>query len=157
MSTEHDKWIATAKSMGEDAGREQGKWAADGNTTDEHRRKVLTMLDAGDPEAHDYLPNEPNLSGEWADDLTPSRLYETITGKSAAPTDSDWTEADGNLCDALCAAWEEGVSETFVSACEAELMSTLDPPHVPIGATQDGYEKTEFEGHTAIRRQQTDK
>jgi hypothetical protein len=70
----------------------------------------------GDPAADDYLPQRPNLSGEWADDLTPARLYERITGKTAG------LAIGCTPIDALADAYDDGVSETFGLACEAALV-----------------------------------
>jgi hypothetical protein len=93
-----------------------GTWAADGNTTTEHIRRVLAMLEDGDPQAYDYLPNEPNLSGEWGDDPTPLSLARDITGLED-PADE--------LTSELSDAFEEGVRETFHESCERELRAFL--------------------------------
>ena len=58
----------------------------------------------------DYLPPEPNLSGEWAGDLTPGRLFEDLTGEEAM------TAADGDVVEALADAYEAGVSTRSASS-----------------------------------------
>ena len=73
-------FIAEASKLGRDAGQAGGSWAADGNTKQQHITNVLRMLDDGDPEAYDYLPPTPNLSGEWADDPTPAKLLRKWSG-----------------------------------------------------------------------------
>lgn len=103
--------LEDARELGRDAGRAAGTWAADGNSDVEERRRVLAMLEDGDPEAWDYLPNRPNLSGEFADDLTPAKLADEL----------GFEDATSEMIDALADAYEEGVSETFESACEEEL------------------------------------
>jgi hypothetical protein len=114
-----------ARELGRQAGRNAGSWAADGNTSAEHARKVLAMIDAGDPEVLCFLPREPNLSGEFADDPTPHSIASGLLGNDQEPEDRD----------ALADAWEEGVSETFQDACVAQLRSFLpdddDPEPMP--------------------------
>lgn len=113
-----EAWVAEARELGRKHGRNAGAWAADGNTTQEHIRGVLAMFEDGDPQAFDYLPRMPNLSGEFADDLTPQRLYYEVTGAS------DDYEADEST-EALCDAYEEGVAETFEASCEETLRGFL--------------------------------
>jgi hypothetical protein len=132
-TTEHER---EAYRLGADAALAAASWAADGNTSDDHRRAVLAMLEDGDPQAYDYLPAEPNLSGEWADGPTPTSLYGEIVGYNRGGGIDD---PDGELTAALCEAWEAGVQEHFLDACEAELRGPLadgsveptgEPPHV---------------------------
>src|SRR5262245_12994488 len=77
---ERARTIAEARELGAEHARNAAAWVADGNTDTEQIRKVLAMLDAGDPEADDYLPRRPDLSGEWADDPTPLSLYRELMG-----------------------------------------------------------------------------
>ena len=42
-------------------------------------RALLGRLADGDPAVWDYLPPAPNLSGEWADGLTPLALAQYVT------------------------------------------------------------------------------
>lgn len=111
-----------AYALGCEAARNAASWTVDGNTSAEHVRRVLAMLDDGDPQAFDYLPARPDLSGEWADSPTPRSIAADILG-------ADW-ETHGNnapdyidaeTVDVLAEAWEAGVSETFEAACETEL------------------------------------
>lgn len=113
-----DTHISEAREMGRAAGLAAASWAADGNTSADHARRVLAMLDDGDPAADDYLPAYPNLSGEWADDLTPNSLARDILG---GDLDDDYPEASQALCD----AWEDGVAETFDPECERTLRAIL--------------------------------
>lgn len=97
-------------------------WATDGDGNQEealeHARAVVRMLDDGDPQAYDYLPRQPDLSGEFADDPTPDRLYQEITGQVVL---------GGRVDDmhALCDAYEAGVSDTFIPECERVLRAFL--------------------------------
>jgi hypothetical protein len=107
-----DVWEAEAREIGREAGKAAGSWAADGNTDPEGARRLVAMLDDGDPAAYDRLPDAPNLSGEWADDPTPLSLARDITGEDYP---------DPELMDRLAEAFDEGVGETFEQACEREL------------------------------------
>lgn len=117
--TKVELYMAGAREIGREHGRNAASWAADGNTTDEHRRNVLRMMDDGDPEAYDYLPRVPNLSGEFADDPTPDSLFGDVVGENDTDMDAD------DLLDAICGAYEDGVSEVFGDACRRVLASTL--------------------------------
>lgn len=111
-----EDWIAEARDLGRDAGRNAASWAADGNTTDEHRRNVLALMEAGDPEADHYLPDRPHLYG---DDPTPTSIYLEVTGRD--DTDAD----DVNVRDSLAEAWEDGARDVFELECERELHAGL--------------------------------
>lgn len=105
--------IAQAREIGREAARNAASWIADGNTKPEAIAYVLELFDAGDPAVDDYLPARPNLSGQWADELTPHSLADLV-----GQTINDLQEGE---LDEICGAFEEGVSETFESACETEL------------------------------------
>jgi hypothetical protein len=107
-----EAWTTEAKERGQSDARAAASWATDGNTSAGHVRRLLTMLEEGDPAADGMLPVSPNLSGEWADDLTPQRLAEEVTTLD---------EPSEEIVDTLSSAYEAGVSETFESAVEAEL------------------------------------
>ncbi len=102
-----------ARLLGRAAGRAAGAWAADGNTDAEAARQVIALSDAGD-DIDQYLPRRPDLSGEWADDATPTSLLIDLG------IDDEDPERDALLTD--CSdAWEAGVDDTFVPACLAEI------------------------------------
>ena len=106
--------INKARNLGRDAGEAAGSWAADGNTDASAADRVLTMLEDGDPQAWDYLPRIPNLSGEMADDPTPRTLADDLG-----------IDPESDLLEAACEAWEDGVFQTFELACERELRMVL--------------------------------
>jgi hypothetical protein len=110
-------WIAEARDLGRDAGRNAASWAADGNTTDQHRRTVLALMESGDPEADVYLPQRPHLSG---DEPTPDCVYREVTGR-----DEIDTAEDISLRDALAEAWQEGARDVFELECERVLHAGL--------------------------------
>jgi hypothetical protein len=112
-----EEWEAEARELGVDAAKCAASWTCDGNGDTNGYRQTLAMLDAGDPAADDRLPNMPDLSGEMAGDPTPLSLTRDVTGLD---------DPGADVTDALATAWEEGVSETFTQACEAELHKWAD-------------------------------
>lgn len=119
-----DEFTREAYERGADAARAAASWTADGNTRPEDAARVLAMLRDGDPEADDFLPRRPDLSGEFADDPTPATLAEEITGLDLGAG----TDENVALIDAIADAFERGVSETFEEACEAELIAHIPRP-----------------------------
>lgn len=114
-------YVEQARELGREAGRNAGSWAADGNTSADHIRKVLAMLDAGDPAADEFLPSAPRLTdadGGYDDDTAAAgALYVDLTGEAEPGREDD--------VDALADAWEQGRDETFRRACEQTLRSFL--------------------------------
>jgi hypothetical protein len=109
-----DEACEAARMQGRQVAADAATWATDGNTDPEHARRVLAMLEDGDPAAWDYLPRIPNLSGEYSDEPTPRDLADLFL-----------EGAEGDDLTALADAWEEGVGEMFGDACEAELRNAL--------------------------------
>jgi len=85
---------------------------------------LLEDLLSGDPAVYDYLPAMPNLSGEYADEMTPVRLWGEIVGYSADGGIDD--PNDGDDLASLCDAYEQGVADTFEPECERILRSALE-------------------------------
>lgn len=110
--TDHE---LAAYQLGVQAALSAASWVTDGNTDAAHYQRVIGMIDAGDPGMEEYLPAEPNLSGEWADNPTPTSLYGDIIGYNE---DGGIDDPDGELTASLCSAWEEGVADTFMAECE---------------------------------------
>src|ERR1039457_1038649 len=116
---QHTQWLAAAKQLGQDHANNAASWVCKsdaieprGKTRIDGYRRILTMMRDGDPEVYDFLPQPPNLSGEWAGELTPQSLAVQIVG-----SDLDNIEDESTLIDELSDAYEEGVSEPFESAC----------------------------------------
>lgn len=130
-------WIAGARELGVEQAKNAASWVYDGNSDRTERAKVLAMMRDGDPEAQDYLPDWPNLSGEWANDPTPKSLVEDITGLDAL----DAQALDGELENDLATAYEDGVDETFEQECERLLIEFCEPPlsDSDLGEFVDGY------------------
>ena len=120
-------WCGEAYNLGRDAGIAAASWCYDGNSDPAERARVLAMLRDGDPEAFDYLPREPNLSGEWADEATPASVCEAILPDTSTDgeTTGEWFDrtVSADLCDALCDAWERGASDAFFLECERLLIA----------------------------------
>ena len=118
MSTDQqwDDLVSRAQSLGRDAGTKAAAWwqqdaigrrnTASTRDIAEHASKLLMMYDDGDPSLEDYWPTHPNLSGEWADELTPARLY--------AELGVSWDDDTDDM--ALCHAWEDAASEAMDDA-----------------------------------------
>ncbi len=115
-----DAQLEEVRELGRVAGRNAGSWAADGNTSADHIRRVLAWIGDGDGREDQFLPDTPNLSGEWADAPTERDIFREIVGGDHEddPGYLDARELLGN-------AWDEGVSETFMDACVAELRAFL--------------------------------
>lgn len=91
---------------GQAAGKAAASWATDGNTTRKTYETILRGLEDGDPMVLDGF-RLPDLSGEYADDPTPS----TLAAEYGLSDDDDRV---GDACD----AWENGVSDAFWSELE---------------------------------------
>jgi hypothetical protein len=104
--------LRAAYELGANAAKNAASWSTDGNSDPSERARVLAMIIAGDGEAFDYLPAQPNLSGEWADAPTPRSLAYEV----------GYEGIDGEILDAISNAWETGAEEHFETACEAELI-----------------------------------
>jgi hypothetical protein len=112
-STDHER---EAYRLGVQAAEAAASWVLDGNTSQDHIARMVAMLEAGDPVAYDYLPAQPNLSGEWADAPTPLSLTTEIVGDSVDPDP---------IVDEIADAWEAGVFDTFQYECERILRDAL--------------------------------
>lgn len=111
--------IMRAAHLGEQHGRNAADWLWDGNTDDPATflATLVRGIEEGDPAVVDLMP-WPDLSGEWADGLTPADL--------AAYVDAD-PEDDGlmmEVCDAYELAFEDGrdrrIFEAFTYYTEGE-------------------------------------
>lgn len=131
-------WENQARELGKEAGAAAASWLEPGDK--EAAARILWMIRGGDPAAVDYLPREPDLSGEMADAPTPRSITEEIAGDFAGlePTHSDDQLAE--LMQTLSDAWEEGVSETFELECELAAMRIAEPERGnDLDAFHEGY------------------
>jgi hypothetical protein len=96
MTTEISNTIETAikraETLGTRHGRNAAEWVAQDAFGGRHTgdseaaaREFLRMAEDGDPVLFDRY-QAPNLSGEWADSMTPGRLYAIVsTLKTTSP------------------------------------------------------------------------
>lgn len=125
----HDRMFTTdhereAYELGVQAALAAASWVLDGNTAQDHIARMVAMLDDGDPQADDFLPAMPDLSGEWADGPTPDSLAVEIVG--APDLGCGNAEEYDELRDAICDAWEAGVLDAYRPECERLLRAALD-------------------------------
>lgn len=118
--------LEDARRLGAEHGRNAASWweqdaiggrASSRVDTKETARRVLQGIDDGDPLILDSLPN-PNLSGEWADDMTPARLLAEL---GIEDTDGPML---GGLAD-LCTEYEDAarlaVEDEIARLCKSHL------------------------------------
>jgi hypothetical protein len=116
--TEYTEQERAAYELGVEHAKNAASWTVDGNTRPEHVAFLLDLIEAGDMRTDDFLPREPNLSGEYADDPTPKSIAMDITGE-------DLELIDDELISALADAYEAGVSDTFRAECERILRAAV--------------------------------
>jgi hypothetical protein len=94
---------AKAAEIGTEHGKSAASWVFDGNTSDETYRRVLSMLDDGDPAVFDMY-RTPDFSGEFAGDYTETELWSEC---GLDPEDDDAAEASQEVSSAYLVAAEE--------------------------------------------------
>lgn len=133
------EWIEEARELGRTHARSAASWIADGNTSEDTLRNMLRAIEEGDPRMDEFMPRRPDLSGEFADDPTPSSLAADLIdlqqlademdpvnepdtyGDVPGPSYAEMADIEAALAD----AYEEGVSEVFETACETEIRNHL--------------------------------
>ena len=105
-----------AYAKGEDAAKAAASWVIDGNTPQDHIRRMVKWMDEGDPCYSDHLPRRPNLSGEWGNELTPHSLVNEICGLTNCPPE---------MADEITEAFDEGVADHFEPECERILRAAI--------------------------------
>ena len=130
MTTEISNTIETAikraETLGTKHGRNAAEWAAQDAFGGRHTgdseaaaREFLRMAEDGDPVLYDRY-QAPNLSGEWADSMTPGRLMDHCFA-----TEDDHAEcADSE--DEICLAYEDAASNGFWGRLEECAALVLD-------------------------------
>lgn len=150
-TTDHER---EAFELGAAAGLAAASWVADGNTSPDHFARVLAMMDDGDPQAYDYLPTWPNLSGEWADSPTRDSLAGEIIGERIVDADDETAE---RLTDEIADAWEAGVASTFEAECERILRAMAPDPEDTSEerCTEHGFDECPDCGNVGIKMNAT--
>lgn len=111
--------VLEAQKLGHDAGQNAAEWWQKGAKSAARSvyafrtfaARLLATYDAGG--VHVDWPVAPSLSGEWADSMTPQRLY--------AELGCDPDDDDDDL--GICHAWEDAASEAFTDAILESLKS----------------------------------
>lgn len=112
-----DKCLIVARNLGKEAGANCAEWVAQdtfgGRCTRDHKEKARAVLES--IESCDYTHMDvrlPNLSGEYADEMTPAKLLEDVLWYTDADRGEHTDEVEDALDD-LCNEWEQGVGEGY--------------------------------------------
>lgn len=113
-----------ASRLGAIAGSNAAEWFAQdswgGRVTRGEREAAESFIRNFDEGNEYFLPDAPNLSGEWADSETPASLMESLFGYDWQDT-PEFVEAQ----DELCQAWEDSATESFYSSLVESAKSLL--------------------------------
>jgi hypothetical protein len=127
--TENDKLvnqaIAKAEKLGKAHGINAAQWAIQDSwggrvSSPQDREAAKAFLDgaeAGDPAILDSY-NPPNLSGEWADSMTPAKLIEEVTEGKIMLTEEE--------ADAVCQAYEIEAANGYWQELETSAANLLE-------------------------------
>jgi hypothetical protein len=127
--TENDKLvdqaIAKAEKLGKAHGENAAEWAIQDSwggrvSSPQDREAAKAFLDgaeAGDPAILDSF-NPPNLSGEWADSMTPAKLIEEVTEGEIMVTEEE--------ADAICQAYETEAANGYWQELETSAANLLE-------------------------------
>lgn len=112
-----DKCLIVARNLGKEAGANCAEWVAQdtfgGRCTRDHKAKARAVLES--IESCDYSHMDvrlPNLSGEYADEMTPAKLLEDVLWYTDADRGEHTDEVEEALDD-ICNEWEQGVGEGY--------------------------------------------
>ena len=104
-------FIAKAQALGAEHGTLAGKGRFDGNTDIDTYRSCVQLHAVDDPEWWDtYGVAGDVLSGEYADDMTPARLYAMVGHTDDASLDAN------ELCADICDAYEQAFTDAYTAA-----------------------------------------
>lgn len=101
--------LSLARRDGKEAAENAASWCVDGNTSDAARGEILRGIRECDPAVLDRF-SLPNLSGEYADAMTPAKLAELC--------EYDLDKRGPDDFDEICDAWEAAVNDAFWPALE---------------------------------------
>lgn len=108
-----EKCLVTARNMGKEVGANFAHWVAQdtfgGRVTRNHKEAARAVLES--IESCDYIHMDvrlPNLSGEYADEMTPTKLLEDVLWHTDAERGEHTDEVEEALDD-ICTEWEDGV------------------------------------------------
>lgn len=116
LPAQAEQLIKAAEEIGVAHGENAADWfeqdAFGGRCTRNHKenaQKILDAIEEGDPAFWDGI-NLPNLSGEYADDMTPRDLARIVCDRCRIDHDSVPPEVE----DEISTAYEDGVGSGFV-------------------------------------------
>ena len=120
-----DQAIAKAEKLGKEHGENAAQWVIQDSwggrvSSPQDREAAKAFLDgaeAGDPAILDSF-NPPNLSGEWADSMTPAKLIEEVTEGEIMVTEEE--------ADAICEAYETSAADGFCQELETSAANLLE-------------------------------
>jgi hypothetical protein len=113
MNKERIAYELKAKVLAEEQGRNAAEWAIEPDRLSrEQMLAILKGIEEGDPAVLDRF-REPSLSGEWVDDMSPSKLMVEIG------FDDDSGQAGDE--EAICAVWEQAARDAFWAKIEETL------------------------------------
>ncbi len=112
-----DKCLIVARNLGKEAGANCAAWVAmdsfGGRCTrnyKENARAILESIESGDSKHMEV--HLPNLSGEYADEMTPTKLLEDVMWHTDAERGEHTDEVEAALDD-ICSEWISGVDEGY--------------------------------------------
>ena len=125
-----DACCIEARNLGIRAGANTAHWVAQdtfgGRCTRDHKAKARAVLESIESCDHMHMDvTLPNLSGEYADGLTPQRLLEDVLWKTDARRGMHVEEVEEALDD-ICQAYEDGVTEGYEWQLATLAKSTLE-------------------------------
>jgi hypothetical protein len=120
-----DQAIAEAEKLGKAHGINAAEWAIQDSwggrvSSPQDYKAAKAFLDgaeAGDPAIMDGF-NPPNLSGEWADSMTPAKLIEEVTEGEISLEPEDES--------AICDAYEQAASDSYWQELETSAANLLE-------------------------------
>ncbi len=128
-----DRCEKYARELGEERGRNAAAWwdqdaiggRAQAGTERQTAMRVLAMLEEGDPAIYDSLP-QPDLSGEWAGDMTGPELVQDAMADAGVDLDRHKKIAEHietycflDICDHYETAFRDACEREIVAVCKA--------------------------------------
>jgi hypothetical protein len=126
-----EKAIKEAEILGKSHGENAAQWVAQDSwggrvassrQSEENARAFLKGIEEGDPMIMDSYVS-PNLSGEWADSMTPRSLIEEVTEGEIMLTEEE--------ADAVCQAYETEAANGFWQELETSAAIVADNSGLP--------------------------
>lgn len=101
------------RQRGERDGHDAGTWVFDGNTQEEHFKRIQKGIEDGDPEFMDMIPS-PRVGGEFADDPTWDQILNEELNLGGLDT-AGFHPATDSLYETYCEAFQTGAQDEILS------------------------------------------